>query len=931
MVGTTKVSSLIYYQNVRGLRSKAQHFSDQIDNMMLPLICLTETWLKDDNINSQFFPCNYVIYRNDRNLARTNKSKGGGVLIAVNSNIFPVSARCYTYDTPNIEAIWITTKFNGRNLLIGTIYLPPDCPILTFSSYLDFLSVKLQSFTGYIVILGDFNAPGIDWKYHHSQNIVHHAIKNKAIHVLNFASALNLSQINQLVPDIQMLDLCFTNCDEFELSIANDPLVPEDRHHEALVLACEPCALPRVSYRPSKPRYNKGDYLPLYNTVNKHNWAYFYSLNNVDDKVTYITETIQTAMSNCIPTSSPKISMFPIWFSKTSIYLTKRKNHFHKLFKRTGNTNYQSNFIQFRKSAKRSIKIDKITYFKNLNDNISKNPKKFWEYVKSIRNGFHSNISISSNNTSTSDPQTVSELFANKFADAFTSGGTSVPSPDSAHRLHEDSYASPNLIISPGMVTWSIKCLKPSFSKGVDNIPNFIVKGCSSILTPLLTNIFNTCLSKGNFPTLWKKAIVLPLHKKGCRHKINNYRPISLLCTFSKVFEKIIHKFLSFHTNNRLFTCQHGFVPKRTTTTNLLEFYFPIYDRIIARGQADCIYFDFSNAFDRVDHHLLLHKLNRVGINCSITNLLADYLSNRSFQVKIQDTLSTNKPISSGVPQGSCLSPLLFIIFMDDIHKIVKFSQLSLFADDLKISKVITSQEDCILLQEDINNILAWSVKNAMILNDSKTQLISYTRKHKPITWCYHLQGKALAFQPCIKDLGILFDTKLFFHHHIDGLKASSNRLIGLIKNLTYHATHPRSALCLFYSLIRSKLEYGCEVWNSLSCSDCHKLERVQYKFCSFIFNKFGLALNLQPLEVRRQLIDAIFLHKVYNNILECSSILAAIGLKAPRMEARLRGLFTYVGDENGLLYRLTNNCNQSYLLFDFMQMNYKQILKKDS
>lgn len=928
MAATTKPSAWIYYQNVRGLRSKAHIFSEQLVNNNYPIICLTETWFQDDNIDSHYFPQYYSIYRNDRNLINTKKSKGGGVLIAVNTNLFPYSSRRHEYDAPDIEATWITTKLKGLNYLIGTIYIPPDYKHSTVSKYLELLSDKLMSYKGNIIILGDFNVPGINWKHLHAQDITHHAVKNKADEVLKFATALNFTQINQLVPYTQMLDLCFVNSDVFELQFAEDPLVSEDRHHEALILAGDPGALPRFYHHSAKPIYSKGSYLPMFNLIKTHNWDKFYTLQLVDDKVLYLTQTMQNAMSSCIPTSTTKTSSFPLWFSKLSIFLTKRKNHFHKLFKRTGNVNYHINFTLYRRDAKTSIKSDKIAYYRNLNDNISQNPKKFWQYVKTMRKGFHNKISLKVNNTTVTDPATISELFATKFATVFAPSTPGIPALDPAHQLDASLHNGPDFTISQGMVTWSIKSLKSSFSKGPDNIPNFIVKGCASVLTPLLADIFNSCLRKGFFPSLWKKALVLPLHKKGCTLNSNNYRPISLLCTFSKIFEKILHKFLIFHTKNKLFTYQHGFAPKKTTITNLIDFYFPIYDKIISRGQVDCIYFDFSSAFDMVNHNLLVSKLNRVGIHNNIINVINNYLTGRSFQVKMIDYLSTSRSITSGVPQGSCLSPLLFIIFMDDIHRVVKFSQLSLFADDMKISKTIESQDDCVQLQADINSIADWSAKNSMLLNDSKTQLISFTRKHKPITGRYHLQSKPLLFLHSIKDLGILVDEKLLFHHHIASLKSAANKLLGLIKHLTFHASNPHSTLCLFYALIRSKLEYGSELWNNLSSSDITKLQKIQDKLVSYVHSKFGLTLDLQPLEERRQLLDAIFLHKLYNNNLECPRILEVIGLKSPRLEARQRGLFYYTGCENGLMYRLINNLNLFHRILDFAKIDYKQLIK---
>jgi hypothetical protein len=248
-----------------------------------------------------------------------------------------------------------------------------------------------------------------------------------------------------------------------------------------------------------------------------------------------------------------------------------------------------------------------------------------------------------------------------------------------------------------------------------------------------LRHIFNLSLSTGKFPSLWKQAAVIPIFEKGNRALLVNYRPISILNNFSKIFESIIHDHLSFHFKFKLHLNQHGFLKSKSTATNLVTYLNDVTSSVCSQGQFDSVYFDLSQAFGKVPHALSLNKLNQLGLSSSYVKWFQSYLLNRSSFVRILGECSSPFPVLSGAPQvvlqGSTLGPLLFNIFVNDLSAIIKHSRFLLLSDDRKIYCNMKSVEGCKALQADIYSVQHWCAENHMGLNIQKTRIISFTRK----------------------------------------------------------------------------------------------------------------------------------------------------------------------------------------------------------
>jgi hypothetical protein len=226
-----------------------------------------------------------------------------------------------------------------------------------------------------------------------------------------------------------------------------------------------------------------------------------------------------------------------------------------------------------------------------------------------------------------------------------------------------------------------------------------------------------------------------------------------------------------------------------------------------------------------------------------------------------------------------------------------------MYADDLKVYRAIKTHTDCVLLQSDIDRVYEWCLANFMKPNFSKIRVISFTRKTAPLGYHYRLGNSVILRADCIKDLGVYFDSKLYFHQHVDYLLSHTLKLLGLIRTITFSFSTLDSLLTLYSALVRSKLEYASVVWNSVTNTDSNKLERVQRKFAALCHNRFFRdmdyhyismldTLNLRSLHTRRRHIDALFVICVFRDVINCPSVLETVGIRVPSRIIRNFSLF---------------------------------------
>ena len=420
--------------------------------------------------------------------------------------------------------------------------------------------------------------------------------------------------------------------------------------------------------------------------------------------------------------------------------------------------------------------------------------------------------------------------------------------------------------------------MKPHKVAGPDNIPTRLLKDYACELAPCLTLIFQASLTQGKIPADWKFGHVAPIFKKGDRHKASNYRPITLTSVTCKLLEHILHSSIISHleTHHILSDAQYGFRKKRSCETQLIRTIHDLATGLNEKQQIDAILLDFSKAFDVVPHKRLLLKLSHYGIGGNTLAWIQDFLSNRTQRVLLEGQVSSQSSVTSGVPQGSVLGPLLFLVFINDLPECVS-STTRLFADDSLLYRVINSPDDARLLQEDLNNLQMWEKLWGMSFNPDKCEVLRITNKRSPIQSNYVLHGHTLALTSNAKYLGVTISSDLSWNVHINNITKKANRTLGFLRRNVSKCPKEVKTKC-YETFVRPILEYSSSAWAPHTLRDIQSIEAVQRRAARFVTGDYGRTssvssmmntLQWDSLHQRRTRAQVLMFYKVVTSIVD--------------------------------------------------------------
>ena len=466
--------------------------------------------------------------------------------------------------------------------------------------------------------------------------------------------------------------------------------------------------------------------------------------------------------------------------------------------------------------------------------------------MKKFRNSCSSSpeILINSSDEILTDPKAIADCFQAQFESVFSIPDIKL---DPTSRIPARKIQNPldELSITTEDVIRAIDEIDRFSASPKYDIPARLIKDCKKSLALPLALFWSKSFQEGKIPSKYKTQEIIPLHKKGPRTQASNHRPISLTSHIIKIFERVLReKLVSYLEANKIInTNQHGFRKRSSCLTQLLSHTSYILKSLSNGVDVDTIYVDYSKAFDKVDHRILLEKLKIYGIKNKYHKWIEMFLTGRKQIVRINNEFSYEAPVVSGVPQGSVLGPLLFVLYVNDMPNWIKFSQLQTFADDTKLCCPITSSQDRSKLQDDLNAINEWSLQNNMELNQDKYQLLCHRIKTTRQTvlfkdlpfenevFTYSTQsGITLYPSPTVKDLGVIIDTALSWKSHIAQLRIDSIKMCCWILNV-FKTRDKEAMLLLFNSLVRSKLEYCSELWDPHNIEQIKSIEQVQKRF----------------------------------------------------------------------------------------------------
>lgn len=415
--------------------------------------------------------------------------------------------------------------------------------------------------------------------------------------------------------------------------------------------------------------------------------------------------------------------------------------------------------------------------------------------------------------------------------------------------------------------------LKLSSCCGVDEINPKFLKNTELFSSIFLSLVFSQSIQCSTLPLDWKVGKVVPLHKSGNTQSPLNYRPISLTSVPCKLLEHIIYSnIVSFLESNSFFTpFQHGFRKHYSCETQLLYFTNDIASALDRGSLVHCIFLDFQKAFDTVPHQLLLLKISTLNIDPNILKWIECFLTYRTQFVTTNDYDSPLSKVTSGVPQGSVLGPLLFLIYINDLPDHIN-SSIRLFADDCVLYREITQESDISLLQTDLQTISTWCNKWLMTLNSNKSKCMTITRRSTSPSCSYSINAVPLQHVTSYKYLVVHITNNLSWQTHINYICSNANRTLGYLRRNFSNA--PLSLKILLYrSLVRPKLEYASAIWDPAQQNLITALESVQNRSARFISSNYSRTasvskmksdLELPNLTVRRKLARLHFFHKIF-------------------------------------------------------------------
>lgn len=365
------------------------------------------------------------------------------------------------------------------------------------------------------------------------------------------------------------------------------------------------------------------------------------------------------------------------------------------------------------------------------------------------------------------------------------------------------------------------------------------MKKCAQSLTKPLAMLFRKSFNEGSLPVTLKYSRIVPIFKSGLKSSARNYRSVAIIPTIMKIFEMDIYNKIHDFVHRRISQCQHDFVKGRSTATNLLEMVNYTMDGMIAKCQTDVLYTDYEKAFDRVKHKGVLKKLANIDFGKRLLKWFYAYLTARKQFVQIGLMKSNSFAVPSGVPAGSILGPILFSIFINDIVDYVTNANVLLFADDLKLMRTICTPIDALLFQGAINQLQEWCEINSLYLNIKKCYVMTYSRIRNTTQYEYTFNNGQHVFQrvEMHRDLGLIFDSKLTFEPHRNAVIASAQATLWFIKRTLKNKFSINAAKILYCSLIRSKLEYCCIVWNVYQNCHIDRIESIQKLFLIWALN----------------------------------------------------------------------------------------------
>lgn len=874
-----------FYSNVDSLLNKRSELLHVIECDNPDVICLTEILPKNARFYVQPSELQIKGYDCFSNIDGVCDSKRG-IVMYIRKDYAAQQVNVDKDHQNTMESVWCELGLDGNNkLLIGTCYRSPNSTKENNDNLNQlFKNMALKSNRKHILIVGDFNYPEINWKdctspanHEHRASLFLETVRDSFMHQHIHKPTHCRSDQNPT-----LIDLIFTP--EEGMIEKLEHVAPLGKsHHQCLKFVFVGYAFNRNQTKQVKYMFDKGDYKAMSEKLKTSNLSQRLDGLNIQEAWDLFSSEIDSLSKDFIPVRrfggrSMKKATKPLWLDDKALAKVKKKREAYKRFIETREGKDYLAYTKARNQAKGACRKAVKDHESSIAAMAKKNPKKFYAYAKSKLTASEGIADlVNEHGEKVTLDKAKAELLNSFFCSVFTKENID-EIPNFANRMNGKTLH--NIDIDVNKVKKLLLSIDASKSQGPDNIHPRILKELAEVLAEPLTKIFRLSISQGSLPEQWKTANVTPLFKKGEKTKPNNYRPVSLTSVPCKLLERLIRDamFEFLDENEAITSCQHGFVSKRSCVTNLVELLEQWTKKLDSGIPIDAIYLDFSKAFDSVPHQRLLKKLEGYGIGGNLLNWLQSFLLGRKQRVKVNGSFSSWEEVTSGVPQGSVMGPVLFILFINDLPEVVE-QICSMYADD---TKVYGPSKDHDTLQSDLDKLVDWADKWQLRFNAGKCSVIHLGRANNKHEYSMRIHASndrvKLNSANVEKDLGVLVDNDLQFSQHTETQVNKANRILGLIRR-SYEYLDCNSMRLLFTALVRPHLEFANCAWGPRLEKDKKLIEGVLRRATKCVpkLNKLEYedrirAIGIPSMSFRRFRGDLIEIYKYTHGYYNCAS-----------------------------------------------------------
>ena len=832
----------------------------QVEKSNLDVFCASETWLNpgipDNLIGIQGFNVARLDRERKNNPGDANVKKGGGLICYTKHSITMNEFRyaCLNQSNQDLEMQWVSLDMKKmRKIILINVYRPPQgdykaaCKLIHEAIGKADLKDNVEIF-----LLGDFNIN----------------FRNKTLpstrELTNIAENWGLKQlitentrfgVNEEHLKGSCIDNIFSNSDQIAESRVldwnfSDHLVVAVRRKKAAL------SQTKVEFKGrSYKSYSREDFHELVNS----NWDRFYESLDPSHCWDIMLSRIRSYLNRTCPQKAFRVKeVRELWITNELIEEIKDKDRVIREAKRSGRAGDLAHAKAERNRVGRLVELAKAEFLKDQQVELADDPKKFWRLVKSIVPGKKKGTSTISLCDKTDDGTEVdiegvgvadhiNQFFSNigpKLAVKHTE-----PWRFYGERLVDEC---PPMSTDFEQVLKLCKEIKTIKSSGIEDVASKIFKDAFVVLIPQLVYLFNLSFSTGIFPNSWKQATIIPLYKGGDKTDVSNYRPVSLLPLPGKIIEKIAHaKMSSFLERNEvILDNQGGFRKGFSTASSIADLTDNLLQNVNEGRTSLAAFVDLRKAFDTVNHEILLKKLLCYGISQINLDWCTNYLSNRVQRTRANGAISGPQHVTCGVPQGSVLGPLFFILYVNDVQSAVKVSKLQLYADDTVIYAAGENADDAACkLQPSLNQFSKWCQANKLSLNTTKTKLMVFGTRHKvkkATGTIVKIENVPLQVVPSYKYLGITLDSTLSFNCHVKSAASVVSYKANLLAKIRKYLTEG-VALKIFKSMILPYFDYGDVIYNSAGQEGLDKLQRLQNR-CLKISKGYNVRFSTKEL-----------------------------------------------------------------------------------